>query len=164
MSPSFIVVLLAGLVPMIVGFLWYGSLFKNRWMRESGVTQEMAEGGNMPLIFGLAYVFSVMAAFILFSVTVHQTAVYSLFVEPGTPDLSEASKVVLDGIMAEYGDRYRSFGHGALHGGIAGVFLALPVLAVNALFERKSFKYIAINAGYWIVSFMLMGGVVCQWG
>ena len=164
MSPNFIVVLLAGLVPMVVGFLWYGPLFQKSWMRESGVTQEMAEGGNMFLIFGLAYVFSVMAAFMLFMVTVHQTDVYSLFVEPGGGDLSAASKVLLEGLMAKYGDVYRSFGHGALHGGIAGVFLALPVLAVNALFERKSFKYIGINAGYWIVSFMLMGGVVCQWG
>jgi hypothetical protein len=87
-----------------------------------------------------------------------------LFVEPGGGDLSAASKVLLEGIMAKYGDAYRSFGHGALHGGIAGFFLALPVLAVNALFERKSFKYIGINAGYWMVSFMLTGGVVCQWG
>lgn len=164
MSPNFITILLAGLVPMALGFLWYGPLFKNAWMRESGVTQEMAESGNMLMIFGLAYVFSVMAAFMLFGVTVHQTDLYSLMVTPGGTEISEAAQAQIDAIMAEHGDSYRSFGHGALHGGIAGVFLALPALAVNALFERKSWKYIGINAGYWIISFALMGGVVCQFG
>ena len=133
-------------------------------MRESGVTQEMAEGGNMLMIFGLAYVFSVMAAFMLFGVTVHQASVHSLMAAPIGEEMSEVASTQLAAIMAEYGDSYRTLGHGSLHGGIAGVFLALPVLAVNSLFERKSWKYIGINAGYWIVSFALMGGVVCQWG
>lgn len=164
MGPNVVTVFLAGIVPMIVGFLWYGPLFKNSWMRESGMTNEKIEGGNMAVIFGLAYVFSVMVAFMLFNVTVHQAGVYSLLMTPGGAEMSEAGQAQFDALMIDYGDSYRSFGHGALHGGIAGVFLALPVLAVNALFERKSWKYIGINAGYWIVSFALMGGVVCNWG
>jgi len=39
----------------------------------------------------------------------------------------------------------------------------LPVMGVNALFERKGFKYIAINVGFWTVSLALMGGIICQW-
>jgi len=39
--------------------------------------------------------------------------------------------------------------------------LALPIVGIPALFERKGFNYIAINAGYWIVSMALMGGVLC---
>tara|TARA_B110000091_G_C13629440_1_gene396476 strand:- start:583 stop:726 length:144 start_codon:yes stop_codon:yes gene_type:complete len=46
---------------------------------------------------------------------------------------------------------------------LAGVLLALPILATNAMFEAKGFKYIAVNAGYWIISLALMGGIVCQW-
>ncbi|HRN41812.1 MAG TPA: DUF1761 family protein [Vicingus sp.] len=30
------------------------------------------------------------------------------------------------------------------------------------MFERKGFKYIAINSGYWIITLGLMGGVICQ--
>jgi hypothetical protein len=30
------------------------------------------------------------------------------------------------------------------------------------LFERRSWKYIFMNAGYWIVSMMLMGAVICK--
>lgn len=165
MIPNIIVVLLAALVPMVLGFLWYGPFFKNTWMREAKVTQEMAESGNMLLIFGLAYFFSIMASFFLFGVTVHQTDVHSLLIsEDGYGVAGSDVQNIIDSIMNNYGHLYRHFGHGALHGGLAGVFLAMPALATNALFERKSFKYIAINAGYWIISFALMGGIVCQFG
>jgi hypothetical protein len=44
-----------------------------------------------------------------------------------------------------------------------GFLIALPVLATNALFEQKSFKYVAINAGYWIVTLALMAGIINAW-
>ncbi len=54
--------------------------------------------------------------------------------------------------------------HGAFHGAlVGGLFMALPVLTTNALFEQKNFKYIAINAGYWIICLGLMGGIVAAW-
>jgi hypothetical protein len=43
------------------------------------------------------------------------------------------------------------------------VLIALPILAIQAMFERKTIKYVAINAGYWIITIALMGGIVCQW-
>jgi Protein of unknown function (DUF1761) len=43
------------------------------------------------------------------------------------------------------------------------VFLVLPLIGTNALFERKSWKYIFINAGHWTVSLMLMGGIISAW-
>lgn len=66
--------------------------------------------------------------------------------------------------MANYGENYRTFKHGALHGAMTGIFIALPILATQAMFERKSLKYVLINAGYWIITLALMGGIVCQWG
>lgn len=63
--------------------------------------------------------------------------------------------------MDKYGNNFRTFKHGAFHGTIGGFFFATPVLCINALFERKSFIYIAINAGYWIITLALMGGVIC---
>ncbi|NQX92284.1 MAG: DUF1761 domain-containing protein [Flavobacteriales bacterium] len=41
--------------------------------------------------------------------------------------------------------------------------LAIPVLATNAMFERKGFKYILINGLYWILTITIMSGVLCQW-
>jgi len=65
------------------------------------------------------------------------------------------------GMFEKYGSNFRTFKHGAFHGILASLMLALPLIGINALFERKGFKYIAINVGYWIVSFAIMGGIVC---
>ena len=39
----------------------------------------------------------------------------------------------------------------------------MPILGIQAMFEKKSFKYVAINAGYWIVTLAIMGGIICEW-
>jgi hypothetical protein len=33
--------------------------------------------------------------------------------------------------------------------------------ATNALFERKGWKYIWINTGYWVITVSIMGGILC---
>jgi hypothetical protein len=64
--------------------------------------------------------------------------------------------------MSKYGTEFRNIHHGLLHGFIGGLTIAFPIVAINALFERRSWKYIFMNAGYWIVSMMLMGAVICK--
>jgi len=160
---NFKIILLAALIPMVIGFIWYNpKVFGNAWMKATGVTPESAKTVNMPLLFGLTYVFSVMIAMTMAFVTIHQFGFQSTMI--GTPGLgvegSEVNNYFLD-FMAKYGGNYRTFKHGAFHGTITGIFFALPVIAINAMFERKGFKYIFINAGYFIVSMALMGGVVC---
>lgn len=153
----------AALVPLIIGFVWYNpSVFGKAWMHETGMTEEKAKGANMALIFGLTYLFSVFVAFCLMMLTIHQIHVGSIFAgDPSAKDPnSEVGRFLAD-FFAKYGNNFRTFKHGAFHGTIAGILIALPVIGVNALFERRSFKYIAINAGYWIVSFALMGGLIC---
>ena len=66
-----------------------------------------------------------------------------------------------EAFMADYGGAFRTFKHGALHGTMAGVLIALPIIGTNALFDRKSAKYIFINAGYWIVTLAVMGAILC---
>ena len=65
--------------------------------------------------------------------------------------------------MEVYGDRFRTFEHGALHGMMGGLFIVLPIMGTNNLFERRSFKLTLINTGYWTITLALMGGVLCQW-
>ena len=84
--------------------------------------------------------------------------------ESGASELTGQALEDFKNFIASYGENYRSFKHGALHGAMTGVFLGLPILATQAVFERKSFKYVAINVGYWILTIALMGGIVCQWG
>ena len=164
MEINFLIFALAALIPLIMGFIWYGPLlFQNAWMKQLGFTEESLKGGNMALIFILCYVFSFLMAFFLQFIVIHQTGVYSSLMESGATELSGDALTYFNDFMAKYGTNYRTFKHGALHGTLSGIFFILPVLATQAMFERKTVKYVAINAGYWIVTLALMGGIICQW-
>ncbi len=165
METNYLFIALAALVPLVMGFIWYGPLlFQKAWMKQMGFTEESLKGANMAVIFILSYVFSFMLAFFLQFITIHQTGMYSSLLESGATELSGDALTQFKDYIAAYGENYRTFKHGALHGAMGGVFLILPVLATQAMFERKTWKYVAINAGYWIVTLALMGGIVCQWG
>lgn len=164
MEFNFLTTAVAALVPLIMGFIWYGPmLFQKAWMKELGFTEESLKGGNMVMIFIGCYVLSFLMAFILQTVVIHQFGVQStLMNEPGFAEQTGAVYTNFQEFMSLYGDRFRTFGHGALHGTMVGLLMFMPVMAINAMFERRSFKYVAINAGYWIITTALMGGILCQ--
>jgi hypothetical protein len=156
---------IAALVPMIVGFVWYNpKVFGAAWMKAADMTPEKAKGANMGLVFGLAYVLSLLVAVGLTFATIHQFHIFSILA--GQPDFktpgSETQNWIAD-FLGKHGSNFRTFKHGAFHGTLFAIFTAVPIIGTNALFERKGFKYVAINAGYWIVAMALMGGVVCAW-
>ena len=164
MEMNYNVLFLAALVPMIIGFVWYGPLFGNAWMKEMGFTKESLAGTNMVKILIISYVFSFFIAFFLMFVVIHQSGVYSTLAgEPGFNEKAGEGFAFFQDFMNIYGDRFRTFGHGALHGAITSIAFVLPILSILALFEKKTFKYVAINAGYWMVTLVIMGGIVCQW-
>jgi hypothetical protein len=99
-----------------------------------------------------------MIAMIMQVLTIHQFGAIGMV--GGDPTKALPS---YNAFMADYGTVFRTFKHGALHGFMSGLFFALPVIAINGLFERKSWKYIFIHAGYWIVSLTIMGAIVCGW-
>ncbi|MDA9333851.1 DUF1761 domain-containing protein [Polaribacter sp.] len=164
MEMNFNVLFLAALVPMIIGFVWYGPLFGNAWMKEMGFTKESLAGTNMVKTLIISYVFSFfIASFLMFAV-IHQSGVYSTLAgEPGFNEKAGEGFAFFQDFINTYGDRFRTFGHGALHGVITSIFFVLPILSIVALFEKKTVKYVAINAGYWMVTLAIMGGIVCQW-
>lgn len=152
-------VLVAALSSFVVGFIWYNpKVFGTIWMNEIGMTEEKAQKGNMAKIFGLTFVYSVMLAFIMPTIVIHQMGALGMIGGDAAKALPSYTA-----FLADYGDAFRSFKHGALHGCMAGVFLALPVVAINGLFEQKSWKYIAVTAGYWIVIMTVMGAIICGW-
>lgn len=162
---NFLAVALAALIPIIIGFIWYHpSLFGNTWMKLNNFTEEQLKSSNMLLIFGASLVLSFILAFNMNFVVIHQLHVYSVLADmPGINDPnSEIGKYYAD-FMESYGSNFRTFKHGALHGTLASIFFILPVLGINALFERRGFKYLAIHFGYWLTCLLLMGGIVCAW-
>ena len=79
-----------------VSYLWIGAIyynpkvFGNAWMKANGFTEESMAGANMVKIFGFSYLFSVMIAFTLTSITIHQTHIFSLFM----PDVMESGSAL----------------------------------------------------------------------
>jgi len=139
---NWIALVVAALSTLVVGFLWYGPLFGKAWMKETGMTEEKARKGSMPLRLGLSVILAFIAVFFIYANSVLTGG------EPG--DLHGQEK-------------FLTFGHGVVHGISVALFISMPTLVTNALYEQKSVKYMLINVGYWIVSFAIMGGIVNAW-
>jgi len=54
----------------------------------------------------------------------------------------------------------QTFVHGAFHGLLAAVFLPVPAIAINYLYQKKSLKLFLIDAGYVLAFCALSGGVM----
>jgi hypothetical protein len=164
MEINWLVVLAATAVPLVTGFIWFNPKigFGKAWMETSGMTMEKAKSANMALMMLITTVFAFMIAMILQSIVIHQFNVLGILSQQ--PDAAEAgshSSMMLKDFMGHYGNSFRTFKHGFFHGFLAGVFLAVPLIGTSAIYEGRGFKYIAINAGYWIVNMALMGGIIC---
>lgn len=83
MTINWLAVLAATIAAFVLGGLWYSPmLFAKAWQRAAGVSDEALANASMPLIFGLAFVFTlVMAANLAFfvnGVDLAMTLAYSL--------------------------------------------------------------------------------------
>ena len=124
---------LATLVPTVVGFIYYSKpLFGNAWMDAIGMTEEKQKEANLPVIMGLSLVMSFLIAF--------------FFVN------------FCNGIGQE--GEFDTFKHGVAHGVIINFFLIIPILVTKGLYEQRSWKGILIDAGYWIITLGLIGGII----
>jgi len=161
---KFWIIPIAALVPMVLGFIWYHpKVLGKPWMAVSGMTDEKVNEGNMAIIYGVSYLFSFLAALTLSQLTIHQMGFESTLVnEVGFGVEGSEMYNYMSDFYAKFGNNFRTFKHGALHGFMSGAFFALPVIGMISLFERKGWKYIWINAGFWIMALTLMGGIICQ--
>ncbi len=124
---------LAAASSLLIGFIWYHpKVFGTAWMTSIGRTREETEKNfNMLTMFGGSFLLALLATIPL-------------------------------GYMVSHPDENLSpFVHGFYHGAMyTGVMLALPVIGVNAIYEQRGWKYILINAGYWIVTLGVMAGIM----
>ena len=158
---NWLAVILSGLIPMVVGAIWYGPLFGKMWQREAGISDETIKGANMSIIYGVSTLFAILFAAGVMPYVIHQFHIGSSLMNQGVMDDGSDAKLFAADYLMKYGNEFRSFGHGALHGFMMGLFVLIPALGTNALFERKSWKYILINGGYWTISAALVGGTIC---
>ena len=72
---NFFFVIAAAVASFLLGGLWYSPLlFAKVWQREAGVSDAQMQNANMGMIFGIAFVLSLVAAF-----------VFALFLGPRPP-------------------------------------------------------------------------------
>lgn len=159
MEINFTALLAAALLTLLVGFVWYHpKVFGTIWMKESGTTQEKIKESNMLLIFVVSFIYAFLISVILQYLTIHQFGALGMI--GGDTSIAKQSYAAF---ITDYGLAFRTFKHGALHGFLSGLFLAIPIIGTNAIYERRSFKYTLITGGYWVVCFMIMGGIICAW-
>ncbi len=54
----------------------------------------------------------------------------------------------------------QTFTHGAFHGLMVGLTLCLPAVVIHYVYQKKSFKLMAIDGGYLVLFCALIGGVL----
>ncbi len=157
MNFNYLANFVAALVPMLLGFVWYNpKVFGKSWMKAAEMTEIKLKSGNMLVIFGVSLLLSFLLSFFTNFLVIHELGVYGM-------TEGDLNGVTTQAFMQEWAGKYRSFKHGFLHGAMAGVMMVLPIIGINALFERKNAKYIFINTGYWVVCLGIMGAIIAGW-
>ena len=136
-SLNWVAILVAAVSTMVVGFLWYSPLlFAKSWMREMGYDpNDKAKTEEMKKSAGKAYGGSFVASLI---------SAFTL-------------ALILHGLRAE-----------DLHFGIMASFhiwlgFVATVQFTGALFMKQSMKLFAINTGYQLVCYLVMGSILTLW-
>lgn len=57
-------IILAVVAPFVLGFLWYGPLFQDPWMKEIGHDPDDPQNTSMGLTFGLATILTLVAVLV----------------------------------------------------------------------------------------------------
>jgi len=141
---NWIAILVAGLIPSIMGAIFYGPLFEKQWLSSLGKTKEEMVPNNMGLTYGLALLMAMIVAMAM-----------KFTIEFVHKDVNDKGELILGS--------FHTFGHGALHGAMIALTVAVPVLVSLSLFQKNSGKNILLNAIFWTICFALMGGVLDAW-
>lgn len=126
-------VLVGAVVAMILGFIWYGPLFGKKWAKLSGLSMDKMKPN--PVHMGIMALGALLMSFVLSHAIIFASAY-----------LKETG--VSAGLM------------GALWNWLG--FVA-PVTIGVVLWEGKSWHLWFINAGYYLVSLILMSLVLTLW-
>ncbi|HEX2090757.1 MAG TPA: DUF1761 domain-containing protein [Longimicrobiaceae bacterium] len=77
--------------------------------------------------------------------------------------LSFVLQLVAAVVLAMFIGANSTIGFGLFAGGSVGLFWVAAALGVVYLFERRPLAHWAVNAGYHVVSFLVMGAILGAW-
>ncbi len=133
-SLNYVAIIVAVIINQVVGAAWYRG-FGSPWMAEVGITEESLEGMKGTSRQWYPYVVAVVAALIF-------TTTLAVLVQGMEADGA------FDGLML---------------GLIAAVGFILTSNATNYTFEDRSLRIYAINCGYPLVAYALIGILLAAW-
>lgn len=146
MEVNYLAVLVAALVNMALGALWYSpALFGKQWMAIMGYTPEMMKNPDMKKKANKGYFISFVGALVMYYVLAHVMKSMIAF-------------------MAQAGSEPVS----AVHAGLMGGFwMWLGFVAVvtldSVLWEGKPWKFWLINNSYRLVTLLIGGVILAVW-
>ena len=164
MEFNFLITALAALIPLVIGAIWYNpKVLGTAWMRANNFSSDYKSKNKIGVIMLVSLLFNFFIAVVLSQLVVHQFGFFSTLMTDPTWNVegSETYKFMIE-FKERFYHNHRTFGHGALHGAFAAIFFVLPIIGTHALYESKSYKYVGIHFGYWLINFVLMGGLICQ--
>lgn len=132
---NWLAILASGVVYMVVGFLWYGPLFGNMWMKLVGLTkkdiQKDMSQGNMAKTYGTAFLTALVSAYV--------TNVLVVLL-----NVTDVGSAVALGVMLWLGYVAASY-------------------ATLVLYENKKFKLYLLNTGYYLVTIVAAAVILTLW-
>lgn len=138
---NYLAVLICGIASIAVGSIWYGPLFGKIWMEGMGFNklspEEQAKGMKMmPINYFQQFIASLVTAYVFANI------LWAFGV--AIPDMTSTSSALQGAFWMWIG------------------FIA-PIKYAESLWTGKSFKYIAIDLGYWLVMLAVMGFIITSW-
>jgi hypothetical protein len=135
---NYLAVLVAGILAMVIGFLWYGPLFGKTWAAMMGFNEtSMADAKAKGMT--KTYVINFIAALIMAYVLAHSLIFASAYTSTS-------------GVSA-----------GLMVGFWSWIGFIVPVTLGSVLWDGKPWKLWAINAGYYLVLLLVMGVLLAVW-
>jgi hypothetical protein len=127
---NYVAIVAAAVASMAIGFVWYGPLFGQKWMKLSGIGMKQIEAAKagMPARYLAAFVTSLVSAFVL-----------AYFV-----DFADATTVLA----------------GAVVGFWAWLGFVATVSAGSVLWENKPFGLYVLNNAHNVINFAVMGAIL----
>lgn len=135
---NYFAVLVAAILNIVLGFLWYGPLFGKQWMKLSGMSKEKIESMKKK---GMTktYVMVLVSSFVMSYVLAH-------------------ALVFASGYLKVYG-----LSAGIMSGFWNWIGFVAPVILGPVLWEGRPYKLWILNSSYYLVSLLLMGSILAVW-
>ncbi len=131
---NYVAVIVAAIVSMGIGFLWYGPLFGKAWIKLSGMSMkdmEKKKKKGMTKTYVIAFIGTLVMAYVL-----------AHFVDyVGATTLSAGAEL----------------------GSWLWIGFFAPTLLGIVLWEGKSWKLYLLNVGHYLVTLVVMGAILAVW-